>query len=261
MSQYGAYGYAKHGKGYRFILGHYYSGTRIAQLSEPRIVRVLLEISPEDVGFSGASSACGRALDPDRGYEAHRVGSSVQLRSSTGRTLATCGRRLRAAGDGTIEIAGTGTYRGALEVVPTDSDAGSLNTINALPVEQYVKGVIANESPPSWPAGGAARAGRGGTLLRPHRRRRRQRLRPLQRHPQPGLRRTAERDRLDQRRRDGDQGPGGDLRRRDRRDLLLGLLRRPHRERPERLLRPGRPLPGRRPRPLRLLLPPARPGR
>ena len=26
MSQYGAYGYAKHGKGYRFILGHYYPG-------------------------------------------------------------------------------------------------------------------------------------------------------------------------------------------------------------------------------------------
>jgi len=157
MSQYGAYGYAKHGKGHRFILRHYYSGTRISRLSEPRILRVLLEISPADVGFSGASSACGRALDPARSYEAHRVGSSVQLRSSTGQPLAACGRRLRAAGDGTIEIADVGTYRGALEVVPTDSDAGSLNTINALPVEQYVKGVIANESPPSWP-GAALRA-------------------------------------------------------------------------------------------------------
>jgi stage II sporulation protein D len=39
-----------------------------------------------------------------------------------------------------------------LEVVPTESDVGSLNVINALPVEQYVKGVIPNESPPSWPA-------------------------------------------------------------------------------------------------------------
>jgi stage II sporulation protein D len=150
MSQYGAYGYAKHGKGYRFILGHYYSGTSLRQLTAPRIVRVLLEISPEDVGFSGASSACGRALDPNRGYEAYRAGTSVKLRSAAGRPLAACGRRLRAAGAGTVEIAGT-TYRGALEVVPTDSDAGSLNTINALPVDQYVKGVIANESPPSWP--------------------------------------------------------------------------------------------------------------
>ncbi|HXQ89418.1 MAG TPA: hypothetical protein VN733_07225, partial [Solirubrobacterales bacterium] len=29
MSAYGAYGYAKAGKGYRFILGHYYRGTTI----------------------------------------------------------------------------------------------------------------------------------------------------------------------------------------------------------------------------------------
>ncbi len=150
MSQYGAYGYAKHGKGYRFILGHYYSGTSLGQLTAPRIVRVLLEISPDDVDFSGASSACGRALDPNRTYEAYRSGTSVKLRSAAGRPLAACGRRLRAAGDGRVEIAGT-TYRGALEVVPTASDAGSLNTINALPVDQYVKGVIANESPPSWP--------------------------------------------------------------------------------------------------------------
>ena len=49
-------------------------------------------------------------------------------------------------------IAGVGTYRGVLEAVPTESNPGSLNVINALPVEQYVKGVIPNESPPSWPA-------------------------------------------------------------------------------------------------------------
>jgi stage II sporulation protein D len=151
VSQYGAYGYALHGKGYRFILAHYYQGTTIGQVSGARIVRVLLDISPGDVGFSGATSACGRALDPGRDYEAHRNGSGVKLRSSAGVPLAACGRTLRAAGSGRIAIAGAGAYRGALEVVPTASDAGSLNVINALPVEPYVKGVIANESPPSWP--------------------------------------------------------------------------------------------------------------
>jgi stage II sporulation protein D len=35
--------------------------------------------------------------------------------------------------------------------VQTDSDSGSLNAINALPVDQYVKGVVPNESPASWP--------------------------------------------------------------------------------------------------------------
>ena len=152
LSQYGAYGYAKHGQDYRFILGHYYPGTTIGQVDGVRIVRVLLDISGGDVGFSGATSACGKALDPSRTYEAHRGGSSVELRSSAGAPMADCGRELRAAGHGRVAIAGIGDYRGALEVVPTDSDAGALNVINALPVDQYVKGVIPNESPSSWPA-------------------------------------------------------------------------------------------------------------
>ena len=151
MSAYGAYGYALHGKGYRFILGHYYTGASLGTVEKPRVVRVLLDISSGDVGFSGATSACGEKLDPERSYEAHRVGSSVRLRSSGGKPLARCGDRLRAAGNGTIEIAGLGTYRGALETVPTESDAGSLNVVDALALEQYVKGVMPNEVPPSWP--------------------------------------------------------------------------------------------------------------
>lgn len=152
MSAYGAYGYALHGKGYRFILGHYYTGTSLGTLEGPRIVRVLLGIEGGDVGFSGATSACGQKLDPRRSYQAHRAGNAVKLRSSGGKPLAACGRTLRAAGRGTVAIAGYGTYRGALETVPTESQAGSLNVVNALTVDNYVKGVIPNESPPSWPA-------------------------------------------------------------------------------------------------------------
>jgi len=151
MSQYGAYGYADHGKGYRFILDHYYRGTRLESLQKPRMVRVLVGIVGGDVGFSGATSACGRQLDGGRDYEAHRSAGGVMLRSSSGRALANCGHKLRAAGPGRVTIAGIGAYRGALEVVPTDSDAASLNAVNAVPVDQYVKGVSANESPPSWP--------------------------------------------------------------------------------------------------------------
>ncbi len=151
MSQYGAYGYAEHGKGYRFILDHYYRGTRLSMLSEPRVVRVLVGVIGGDVGFSGATSACGRHLKPERDYQAHRAGPRVKLRNSAGRPLADCGRKLRAAGAGQITIGGIATYRGALEVLPTESDAGALNAVNALTVDQYVKGVIANESPSSWP--------------------------------------------------------------------------------------------------------------
>jgi SpoIID/LytB domain protein len=151
MSQYGAYGYAEHGKGYRFILGHYYSGTAIGQLEGARVVRVLIDVDGGDVGFSGAAGACGKALDESRSYEAHRIARSVQLRSSGGKPLANCGHRLRAAGGGSVTIGGV-AYRGALEVVPTESDGGSLNAVNAVPVDQYVKGVVPNESPSSWPA-------------------------------------------------------------------------------------------------------------
>jgi stage II sporulation protein D len=152
MSAYGAYGYSLHGKSHEFILGHYFTGTTIGTISGPRVVRVLLDVASGDVGFSAATSACGVTLDPARSYQAHRSGNAVVLRSSSGKPLANCGSKLRAAGKGRVAIAGVGTYRGALETVPTESDSGSLNVVNALAVDQYVKGVIPNESPPSWPA-------------------------------------------------------------------------------------------------------------
>ena len=35
--------------------------------------------------------------------------------------------------------------------MPTAEGSGSLNAVNAVPVDQYVKGVVPNESPASWP--------------------------------------------------------------------------------------------------------------
>src|SRR4249920_3583861 len=118
MSQYGAYGYATHGFGYRAILAHYYTGTTIGTIGGPRVVRVLVGIDGGDVDFSGATSACGRALDLGSAYSAHRVGGSVRLRTAGGRPLADGGSKLRAAGRGTITI-DSKAYRGALEAVPT----------------------------------------------------------------------------------------------------------------------------------------------
>jgi stage II sporulation protein D len=149
MSAYGAYGYALHGKGYKFILGHYYKGTTLGQLSGPNVVRVLLGSTSGDVTFTEATSACRTKLEPTRTYEAHRLGNTVVLRSSGGKPLARCGATLRAAGAGVIDIVGVGRYRGALETVV--NEAGELNIVNALSVDNYVKGVIPNESPPSWP--------------------------------------------------------------------------------------------------------------
>jgi stage II sporulation protein D len=149
LSAYGAYGYALHGKGYKFILGHYYPGTSLGKVSGANVVRVLLETASGDVTFSEATGACGVKLEPTRSYEAHRFGGQVVLRTSGGKPLKRCGAKLRAAGGaGTIKI-GAARYRGALEVVP--AGASELNVVNALALEAYVKGVIPNESPPSWP--------------------------------------------------------------------------------------------------------------
>jgi stage II sporulation protein D len=151
MSAYGAYGYGKHGFGYRQILGHYYRGIRIGQTSGAPQVRVLLAISPGDVTFSGASAACGHSLAPSRTYRAHRRGSSVRLLSAAGRLLARCGERLHAKGRRMVRIAGVGVYRGALEAVPTASAAGSLNVVNRLDVNSYARGSLPGEVPPEWP--------------------------------------------------------------------------------------------------------------
>jgi stage II sporulation protein D len=149
MSAYGAYGYAEHGKSYQFILGHYYPGTTLGTISGPNVVHVLLSTSSGDVDFSEATSACRTKLEPTRTYQAHRLGNTVVLRTSAGKPLAKCGAKLRAAGNGVINIAGLGRYRGALETLVNES--GELNVVNALALDQYVKGVIPNESPPSWP--------------------------------------------------------------------------------------------------------------
>jgi stage II sporulation protein D len=147
MSQYGAYGYAKHGFGYRDILAHYYTGTRTGTTAD-RSVRVLLRDGARSFSFRGAGSACGAGLKPGKGYVAKRKGAGVVIRSKKGRLIARCGAAMTAVGAPAFTLAGKGTYRGSLEV---RASGGSLQAINVIDVEDYVRGVVAEESPASWP--------------------------------------------------------------------------------------------------------------
>src|SRR5918994_1039201 len=80
MSQYGAMGYASHGWDYKRILAHYYTGTALGVLKEPRDVRVLLQSTSGSASFSGASRAAGRRLSPGRTYYVRgRAGGQAQL--------------------------------------------------------------------------------------------------------------------------------------------------------------------------------------
>jgi len=148
MGAWGAYGYGKHGWGYKRIIGHYYRHVRVEGSGRGR-VRVLLATRSSDVKFDGATKACKRRLKPAKTYRAERRGSKVRLLSAGGRRLAGCGRRLRAAGGNTIDIHGVGTYRGALEAVP--GGGGGLLVVNRLDVEDYVRGSLPGEIPPDWP--------------------------------------------------------------------------------------------------------------
>jgi stage II sporulation protein D len=159
MSQYGALGLAEHGSTYDAILRHYYSNTALGTTDPARPVRVLLQ-STGTVRFSGAASAGGRTLAPGRTYGARaRGGGKVDLLGSRGRRIATlAGPLVLAPGAGAPLLLGgragngrtNGRYRGTLELRP--AVLGGLDVVNQVGLEDYVRGVVAWESPSSWPA-------------------------------------------------------------------------------------------------------------
>jgi stage II sporulation protein D len=149
MSQYGADGYAQHGEGYQFILAHYYQGTALGQTSPTRTVRVL--IADGAAAFSGATAAGGTALTASSTYTvAPGPGGRLQLSNATGGTVATVTPPLTVTGPSPLQVPGAGTYRGSLRFEP-DGHGGVL-TIDTVGLDDYVRGVVADEVPSGWPA-------------------------------------------------------------------------------------------------------------
>jgi stage II sporulation protein D len=146
LSQYGAYGFAQNGRGYQEILGHYYRDTTLGKAAGRRI-RVLLGSSERSIAFTGARRACGKRISRGGRYSFGAEGRGVVLRDRAGAAIKACGARGK-AGAG-VRIAGFGAYRGSLLA---RNDGGSLQIINAVGAQGYVKGVVANEMPSSWPA-------------------------------------------------------------------------------------------------------------
>ncbi len=158
MSQYGAQGAARQGLGYRQILRFYYPGTSFGSAGDE--IRVLIT----------ADSDNNVQVDPAKGLRVRAVsgGSSYPVPTDVGATS----WRLRPASGGTaVEYhqgswhawrtldgaaqfeakvpltlrlgSGSRIYRGALRLVNKD-------TVNVLPLEDYVKGVVPREMPASW---------------------------------------------------------------------------------------------------------------
>ncbi|MGH2866649.1 MAG: SpoIID/LytB domain-containing protein, partial [Solirubrobacteraceae bacterium] len=148
MSQYGAYGYALHGQDYRFILAHYYTGTALATTNPGRTVRVLLATG--QASFSGASAAGQTGLQPSTTYQVRPAGpSALKIVGPSGKQVG--GRfsaPLAVSGPAPLRIAGLGSYRGSLEFRP--DRRGGVQTVDAVGLDDYVRGVVAGEMPSSW---------------------------------------------------------------------------------------------------------------
>ena len=158
LSQYGARGYAENGRTYREILTHYYQGTEVTTAPEAdRTIRVLLQSGRSEIRFSGATRAPGERLSANRTYTATRRGlSQIELRTAGGTLVGRFDAPLRVSNPGEVlQLRGTtingirdGQFRGALEIHP--NVFGGMAAVNALPLDDYVRGVVPGEVPAVW---------------------------------------------------------------------------------------------------------------
>jgi stage II sporulation protein D len=157
MSQYGAYGYARHGTSYEQILAHYYRGTTLSKASQSDI-RVMLQSGSKTATLSGVSNAPGHHLDENATYKVRLSGlSGEDLLDSKGKRIDHYDGPLDiSSANGIVKLGGramngrsNGHYRGSLEFRP--SPFGGMAVVNVLSLDDYVKGVVPGEVPSSWP--------------------------------------------------------------------------------------------------------------
>src|SRR4051812_28143516 len=84
MSQYGAYGYALEGSGYRGILSHYYSGTTLVAAAQ-HSVRILLQPDDPYIRIRGATRGGGHRLKPSTTYIARPSRGRILLSTTGGK--------------------------------------------------------------------------------------------------------------------------------------------------------------------------------
>jgi stage II sporulation protein D len=151
MSQWGAYGYALHGWGYKRILSHYYPGTTLKKGAEP-IVRVLLTQGASVVRIGCATQITvndGRLFTRHLPAGTYSVTPRLRLpvRHRKGVRPFAHGFAKFSCEHAPLTLGGL-PYRGELVV---RSNHVTLSVINALELDEYVRGVVPSESPARWP--------------------------------------------------------------------------------------------------------------
>ncbi|MGZ4250910.1 MAG: SpoIID/LytB domain-containing protein, partial [Solirubrobacteraceae bacterium] len=147
MSQYGSYGFALHGKDYRWILGHYYQHTTLGNADPNKIVRVL--VGTHSAAFAGATRVGNKKINPSATYWIRpQADGSLVVVNQKGKKVGRFQAPLSATGPGPLALAGVGTYRGSLVFSPNGS--GGVQTVDYVGLDDYVRGVISWEMPSSW---------------------------------------------------------------------------------------------------------------
>lgn len=158
MSQWGAYGYAKHGWSYKAILRHYYTGISFSNVANS-IIRVRLRSGlsavkvtcPDDFTVKGTTVAStipgGQTATTTYTGSVYRVVAGDFRRDfSVAPTFAPTSRALRILT--ATDLGDTGAYRGTIKVARI---GGALMMINQVQLESYLRGVVPHEVSPSWP--------------------------------------------------------------------------------------------------------------
>ncbi len=159
MSQWGAYGYAKHGSTYEEILKHYYTGIGLGKVDDA-VIRVRLRGGLSAVKLTCAgpyvASASTKRLEIPAGVTAVVTWSGGAYKVTAGTLVQTFGAPVTfEPGDARLRTltpddwGKTGKYRGAIRVLHSSS---GFTMINKLPLESYLLGVVPLEVSSSWPA-------------------------------------------------------------------------------------------------------------
>ncbi|MHB8294781.1 MAG: SpoIID/LytB domain-containing protein, partial [Acidimicrobiales bacterium] len=185
MGQWGAFGYAIKQLSYQQILAHYYSNTAISTVGNPAIRVLITENSGNDVIVTSPSAFTAAGLPVPAGGAAlmHDVGSgrfSVYIGASCSgpwpaapaTTVSEMAAGASAAGAVAAAVpsghgpgapasqllqlcqgGGNKTLRG--DIAAYDA-GGSARTINVVPLDSYVQGVVPSEMPAYWGGLGAS---------------------------------------------------------------------------------------------------------
>jgi stage II sporulation protein D len=142
MSQWGAYGYAKHGWTYDRILAHYYTGTTLGQ-AKVATVRVQL-VSAKKTTLSSTvpwtvTDATGQRATLDPGALVLKGTPALAAQPSLQPPFTFTAAQ-------PLSVDGT-PYRGKLVV---SGDGKLVQVIDSVGLEQYVKGVVPAEMPSNW---------------------------------------------------------------------------------------------------------------